>query len=76
MGQLDVVFENLNKIGQVSEDKKGDSILERKIWIIRAKKLLAQKEYQEEIKDKIICKILMEDRVMSINLLVFLNNKF
>lgn len=76
MGQLDVVFENLNKIGQVSEDKKGDSILERKIWIIRAKKLLAQKECQEEIKAKIICKILMEDRVMSINLLVFLNNKF
>lgn len=76
MGQLDVVFENLNKIGQVSENKKGDSILERKIWIIRAKKLLAQKEYQEEIKAKIICKILMEDRVMGIKLLVFLNNKF
>ena len=38
MDQLAVVFENLNKIGQVSEDKKGDSILERKMWIIRAKK--------------------------------------
>lgn len=44
MGQLAVVFENLNKIGQISEDKKGGSISEGKIWIIRAKKLLAQKE--------------------------------
>lgn len=65
MDQLAVVFENLNKIGQASEDKKGDSILERKMWIIRAKKkILAQKEYQEEIKAKMICKILMEDSTM------------
>lgn len=38
MGQLAVVFEILDKTGQVSEDKKGDSTLERKIWIIRVKK--------------------------------------
>lgn len=42
MGQLAVVFEHLNKIEQISEDKKGDSILKRKNCIIRAKNLLAQ----------------------------------
>lgn len=37
MGQLAVVFEHLNKIEQISEDKKGDSILKRKNCIIREK---------------------------------------
>lgn len=36
MGQLAIVFENLN-IAQDSEDNKGDSISERKNWIIRVK---------------------------------------
>lgn len=30
MGQLAIVFENLNNIAQDSEDNKGDSISERK----------------------------------------------
>lgn len=45
------------------------------MWIIKAKPFLAQKDYQEEIKAKMIFKILIEDRIMGIiNLLVFLNN--
>lgn len=37
MGQLAAVVVYLNKIEQISEDKRGESILKRKYWIIRAK---------------------------------------
>lgn len=77
MGQLAVVFKNLNKTGHISKDKKSDSILERKYWIIRVKTYqLSWKENREKIKAKMICKILIEDRAMGITLLAFLNNKF
>lgn len=51
MGQL-AVAEYLNKIEQISEDKKGESIFKGKNWIIRAKKHVSLAETNSERKSK------------------------
>ena len=50
-GRLAVV-EYLNKIEQISEDKKGEPIFKRKNWIIRAKKPVSLAETNIERNSK------------------------